>query len=175
MIFKTFVSACVGSYVSFSLSVDLSEDNVKGANDRHNVSKHVVLANMVSQGQVEEAGGLDLAPVGPAGAVTDQVHAELPLGSLDGGVGGASRERESLGEQLEVVDERLHRCLHLSSARGHTLSIVSPHVTSRHLVEALLNDPETLPHLRHPHEVPVITVSIAAHGHVKVNQVIGPM
>merc|ERR1712012_977673 len=100
MIFKTFVSACVGSYFSFSLSVDLSEDNVKCSNDRHNVSKHVVLANMVSQGQVEKAGGLDLAPVGPAGASTD---------------------RESLGEQLEVVDERLHRGLHLSSAWGHTL------------------------------------------------------
>ena len=29
------------------------------------------LTNMVSQGQVEEARGLDLAPVRPAGAVTD--------------------------------------------------------------------------------------------------------
>ena len=44
---------------------------------------------MVSQGQVEEAGGLDLAPVRPAGAVTDQVYAKLSLGGLDGGVGGA--------------------------------------------------------------------------------------
>ena len=47
------------------------------------------LTNMVSQGQVEEAGGLDLAPVRPAGAVTDQVYAKLSLGGLDGGVGGA--------------------------------------------------------------------------------------
>ena len=44
MIFKTFVSACAYLYFSVSLSVDLSEDNVKGSNDRHNVSKHVVLA-----------------------------------------------------------------------------------------------------------------------------------
>ena len=43
---------------------------------------------MVGERQVEEAGGLDLAPVGPAGAVTDQVHAELSLGGLDGGIGG---------------------------------------------------------------------------------------
>ena len=54
------------------------------------------LTNMVSQGQVEEAGGLDLASVGPAGAVTDQVHAELSLGGLDGGVGGAGWDLSSI-------------------------------------------------------------------------------
>ena len=53
------------------------------------------LTNMVGQGQVEEAGGLDLASVGPAGAITDQVHAELSLGGLDGGVGGASGDLTS--------------------------------------------------------------------------------
>ena len=36
---------------------------------------------------------------------------------------------ESLGEQLEVVYERLHRGLHLSSAGGHTLGVICPHVT----------------------------------------------
>ena len=54
------------------------------------------LTNMVSQGQVKEAGGLDLASVGPAGAVTDQVHAKLSLGGLDGGVGGAGRDLQSI-------------------------------------------------------------------------------
>lgn len=44
---------------------------------------------MVGESQVEEAGGLDLAPVRPAGAVTHQIHAKLSLGSLDGCVGGA--------------------------------------------------------------------------------------
>ena len=44
---------------------------------------------MVGERQVEEARGLDLAPVGPAGAVTDQVHTKLSLGSLNGCVGGA--------------------------------------------------------------------------------------
>lgn len=37
--------------------------------------------------------------------------------------------RESLGEQLEMVDEGLHRGLHLRSAGGHTLGVISPHVT----------------------------------------------
>ena len=98
--------------------------------------------------------------------------------------------RESLGEQLEVVNEGLHGGLHFGSAGGHALGVISPHVTcnpkliimityntllyltGRHLVEALLHDSETLPHLRHPHEVPVVTVAVAAHGHVEVHQVV---
>ena len=46
-------------------------------------------------------------------------------------------------------------------------------LTSWHLIEALLNDPKTLPHLRHPHEIPIITVAIAAHRNIEVNQIIG--
>ena len=45
--------------------------------------------------------------------------------------------------------------------------------TCGHLVEALLDDPETLPHLRNPHEVPVVTIAIAANRHVEVDKVIG--
>ena len=48
------------------------------------------LTDMVGQGQVQEAGGLDLAPVGSAGAVTHKVHTKLSLGGLDGSIGGAS-------------------------------------------------------------------------------------
>ena len=98
--------------------------------------------------------------------------------------------RESLGEQFEVVNERLHGSLHLGSAGGNALGVISPHVTynsklmiviinknlllltSRHLVEALFNNPETLPHLRHPHEITVITIAVAAHGNIKVHQVV---
>ena len=50
---------------------------------------HHQLTDVVGEGEVEEAGGLDLAPVGPAGPVTHKVHAELTLGRLDGCVGGA--------------------------------------------------------------------------------------
>ena len=120
---------------------------------------HHHLTDMVGQGQVEEARGLDLAPVGPAGAVTHKVHTKLSLGGLDGGVGGASGDlsssfavrwwyklsfkcyRESLGEELEVVDEGLHRGLHLRSAGGHTLGVVCPHVTCNvHLMTIITAD-----------------------------------
>ena len=45
-------------------------------------------------------------------------------------------------------------------------------LTCCHLVEALLDDSETLPHLCHPHEIPVVTVTVSAHGHVEVHQVV---
>ena len=52
---------------------------------------------------------------------------------------------ESLGEQLEVVDEGLHRGLHLGSAGGHTLSVISPHVTCNdHLI--ITNDITIITH-----------------------------
>ena len=46
-------------------------------NKSHNVRQHVVLADVVGESQVEEAGGLDLAPEEPGGPVTDEVDAEL--------------------------------------------------------------------------------------------------
>ena len=84
-------------------------------------------------------------------------------------------DREALGEELEVVDERLHGGLHLCPARGNTLGVIRPHVacnmsavnsghgadvngwslTCWHLVETLLYDPQTLPHLRHALQISV--------------------
>ena len=77
-------------------------------NKSHNVRQHVVLADVVGESQVDEAGGLDLAPVGPRGPINHEVYAELALGSLNSGVGGAGGDREALREELEVVNERLH-------------------------------------------------------------------
>ena len=41
------------------------------------------------------------------------------------------------------------------------------------LVETLLNDAETLSHLRHPHQISVVTVSVAAHGNIEIHQIVG--
>ena len=42
-----------------------------------------------------------------------------------------------------------------------------------HLIETLLYDTETLPHLSHPHQISVVAVSVAAHGNIEVNQIVG--
>lgn len=53
------------------------------------------LTDMVGQGQVEESRGLNLAPVGPAGAITHQVHTKLSLGGLNSSIGGAGGDLPS--------------------------------------------------------------------------------
>ena len=73
------------------LSVNFSEHNVHGTDDGDNVSQHVVLANVVHEGKVEEAGGLDLAPVRLATSVGDKVDAKFTLWCLNGCVSGSSR------------------------------------------------------------------------------------
>ena len=77
-----------------NLSVHLTEHNIHGANDGDNVGQHVVSADVVHQGEVEEARRLDLAPVGLAAPVRDQVDAKLALWCLDSCVGGSSRDLE---------------------------------------------------------------------------------
>ena len=70
---------------------------------------------MVGEGEVEEAGSLDLAPVGSCnvlytvlcctvpvgsgGSVRHQVHSELSLGRLDGSIGGTSGD---LGQVIKL-------------------------------------------------------------------------
>ena len=73
------------------LSVNFSEHNIHGTNDGDNVSQHVVLANVVHEGKVEEAGGLDLAPVRLGASVRDKVDSKFTLRCLNSCVGGSSR------------------------------------------------------------------------------------
>ena len=67
--------------------------------------------------QMGEARRADLAAIRLVGAVRDQIDAELALRRLDGGIDLAGRHVEALGVELEVMDERFHRALHVA-ARG---------------------------------------------------------
>merc|ERR1712212_1013801 len=154
------------------LSVNFSEHNIHGTNDGDNVSQHVVLANVVHEGKVEEAGGLDLAPVRLGASVRDKVDSKFTLRCLNSCVGGSSRYLETLGEKLEMVDKGLHGGLHLCPAGWDALGVVSPDVSLRHLVQALLDDSQALPHLQHSHQVAVVAVAVGAHRHVKVHKVV---
>jgi hypothetical protein len=61
------------------------------------------------------AGRSDFALVGFVGAVGDQIDAELALGRFDRGIGLAGRHVETLGVELEVVDQRFHGTFHFSA------------------------------------------------------------
>src|SRR5262249_11212466 len=92
---------------------------------------------------MRKRGRADLALVGPVGAVRHHVHAELALGRLDRGIDLPRRHVMSLAVELEVVDGRLHRALHLRTRRRDDL-VVSDGNRSRafpraQLLKALLH------------------------------------
>ena len=65
----------------------------------------MVLANLVNEGEMKEAGSLDLTPVRSGGAVRHQVDSKLSLGGLDSSIGGSGRD---LGGKV-TISERYSR------------------------------------------------------------------
>ena len=112
--------------------------------------------------QVRIARRAHLAAIRFVGAVGDQIDAELALGRLDIGVDLAGRRAEALGIELEVVDHRLHRALHLGAARRRDL-VVLDHHRARRLSQqgaALAHDAQGLAHLLHAAEITVVAVAV---------------
>ena len=76
--------------------------------------------------QMRKARRADFALVRLVGAVGDQIDAELALRRLDRGIHLAGRHVIALGVELEVMDERLHRALHLAALGRHDLVVDRP-------------------------------------------------
>jgi len=74
------------------------------------------------------------------GAVGHEVAADLAPGRLDRHVRLAGRHPEALGDQLEVVDERLHRGVDLVAGRQRHLAIAGVHRTAGQVCHGLLDD-----------------------------------
>ena len=55
--------------MSMFLSIHFTKYNIHGTNDGNNVSQHVVPADVVHEGEVEESRGLDLASVRLAASI----------------------------------------------------------------------------------------------------------
>src|SRR6266404_5148180 len=105
-------------------AIDLPEHDVERAEDRRNIGQHMPAAQEIHRLQMGERRRPDLAPVGPVGAVRHQVDAELALGRLDRGVDLAGGHVMALAVELEMVDGRLHRALHLGAQRRHDLVVL---------------------------------------------------
>ncbi len=117
-------------------------------------------------------GDADLAAIGPVGAVGDEIDAELALRRLDRGVGLAGRHVIALGIELEVVDQRFHRLLHLGARRRRHLAVVDLDRPRRHLLERLPDDAHRLAHLLHAHEVAVVAIAVLADRNIEIHLVI---
>src|SRR5213075_198316 len=110
-------SAVIIAILKRLLAVDLAEHDVERTDVRRHVGELVSSGHHVERLQVRETRRSDLAAIGFVGAVRDQVDAELALGRLDRSVGLAGRHLVALGVELEVMDQGLHRVLHLAAAR----------------------------------------------------------
>lgn len=129
--------------------------------------------DLVEAAQVGEAGGADLAAVGPLGAVGDDEDTHLTLRGLDGAVCLARGHGVTLGVEQEVVDEGLHVLLH-GGARGRgDLVVLDLDGAGGDLVEALVDDAEGLAEFLHTAEVAVVAVTVDADGDVELDLVIG--
>ncbi len=109
-------------------------------------------------------------------AVRDDVAAELAAGRLDRHVDLALGHEVPLGDDLEVVDQRLHRRVELVPRRQHDLAVVrDPWLALQLLepVEALPDDPHRLAHLVQVHAVAVEDVAAVVDGHLEVDLVVG--
>mmetsp|Transcript_17972 Transcript_17972/g.55975 ORF Transcript_17972/g.55975 Transcript_17972/m.55975 type:complete len:430 (-) Transcript_17972:116-1405(-) len=153
-------------------AVDLAEDDVLRADDRDDVREHVTARHVVEAGEVEEAGRADATPVRARAAVGDEEDAKLALGRLDARIRLAGGHGHALRVVLEVVDERLHRVLHLLARRRGDLAVVRFDQAGLHPVEALRDDAQRLAHLLAPDQVTVVTVTVVPNGYVKVKLVV---
>ena len=121
--------------------------------------------------QMREARRADLALVRLVAAVGDEIDAELALGRLDRGINLAGRHVIALGVELEVVDQRFHRALHLGALGRHDLVVVDRDralpVRAAQFFDALLHDAHRLAHLFHADAVAVVAVAVLADRNVE--------
>src|SRR5262249_21614775 len=96
-------------------------DDGERPDDRGCVREHMAGGQVIHSRKMGERRRADLAFVRPVGAVGDEIDAELAFGCLDGGINLAGRHAMAFGVQLEMLDRRLHRALHLSAAGRHVL------------------------------------------------------
>src|SRR5215467_6927495 len=152
--------------------VDFPEHNIERAEDRRDVGQHVPTAQEIHRLEVRERRCANLAFVRPVGAVGHQIDPELTLGRLDGGIYFASRNPVAFSVKLEVMNERLHRALHLGAARGHDLGINKVRralpIRCAQLGNALLHDTHRLAHLFHADAVAVVTIAVLADRDVEI-------
>src|SRR5258706_4395836 len=80
---------------------------------------------------------------------------------------------EALGVKLEMMDQRLHRALHLAPARREDLVVLdgdgSLAIGGTQLRDALLHDARGLAHFFHPDQVAVVAIAVLADRNVEIH------
>ena len=130
---------------------------------------------MVHRLKVQVARRAQLGLVGLVAAIGHEVDAKLALGGLDGGIDLAFGHVEALGVKLEMVNECLHRGLHVTTLGRRQLATgqdVALTFRRAQLGNRLVDDRDRLAHLFHADEVAVIAVAVLAHGDLELELVV---
>ena len=75
---------------------------------------------------------------------------------------------DAFADQFELVDHRLHAAHQFPPRRQGHLPVVYKDWTFGQPPQCLEDDPPALPHLVHPHPVPVERISVGSHGYVEL-------
>src|SRR5208282_607517 len=91
---------------------------------------------------------------------------------LDGGIDFAGRHLEAFGVELEVMDQALHRTLHLVAPRRRDLLVCNGDaalsVRAVQFFDALLHDADRLAHFLHADAITVVIVAVLADRDIEI-------
>ncbi len=79
---------------------------------------------------------------------------------------------ESLGHNLEVIDERLDGRLHALPVRQHDVGRVCLNGALGETLHCLLHDAQRLSHFFQPHQVPGVHITLRPGGHFKIKFIV---
>src|SRR3546814_4685837 len=74
---------------------------------------------------------------------------------------------EALGIELEMMDQRFHRLLHLAALRRDDLAVEARDRAARHIAQALFDDARRLIDFLHAHHEAVVAVAARADRNVR--------
>src|SRR6187402_889687 len=119
-----------------------------------------------------EGGRADLAAIRLVAAVADEEHAEFALGAFGRDIDLARRHVKAFGVELEVVDQRFHRLLHLAALGRHDLAVEAGYLALGHFGEALLHDAHGLAHFLDANHEAIIAIALGTDRHLEIHAVI---
>ena len=73
--------------------------------------------------------------------------------------------------KLQKRNELTH--LHFASLGWNNLLVIGSNLAWRHLVQALLDDAQTLAHFLHAHQIAIVRIAIGTDGHVEFDLIVG--
>src|SRR5262249_51658865 len=145
-----------------SLSVDVSKNDVDGADGGDDVGDQASFAHFGKSLQVRERGGTHVYAIRFSRTVADHVITHLTARRFHRLVHLAGRNSEALGDDLEVIDQGFHLRLHFLAVGQDDFGRGRFDRAFGHAVKRLLHDSDGLAQLLHATHVSVEDITFFA-------------